>query len=93
MEKENADGMRGHLDVTGVSEYSPSWYEKYAKRVIDILLSFGGLVILSPLMGLIALVIKAEDPGTVLFTQKRIGQNKQYFELHKFSFYENGCTS
>lgn len=35
-------------------------------------------------MGLIALVIKAEDPGTVLFTQKRIGQNKQYFELHKF---------
>lgn len=84
MEKENADGMRGHLDVTGVSEYSPSWYEKYAKRVIDILLSFGGLVILSPLMGLIALVIKAEDPGTVLFTQKRIGQNKQYFELHKF---------
>ena len=39
---------------------------------------------LSPVMGLIALSIKIEDPGPVLFTQKRIGQNKQFFKLHKF---------
>lgn len=35
-------------------------------------------------MGIIALAIKMEDPGPVLFTQKRIGKNKQYFKLHKF---------
>ncbi len=35
-------------------------------------------------MGAIALAIKVEDPGPVLFTQKRVGQNKRYFKLHKF---------
>lgn len=32
----------------------------------------------------IALAIKIEDPGPMLFTQKRVGQNKRYFKLHKF---------
>ena len=39
---------------------------------------------LSPVLGVIALAIKIDDPGPVLFTQKRMGQNKKYFELHKF---------
>lgn len=81
---ENADGVKGHLEEAGISEYHPSFYEKYTKRGIDILLSFGGLVVLSPIMGAIALAIKIEDPGPVLFTQKRMGKNKQYFKLHKF---------
>ena len=81
---ENADGVRGHLEETGISEHHPSFYEKYAKRGLDMLLAFGGLVVLSPIMGAIALAIKIEDPGPVLFIQKRIGQNKQYFKLHKF---------
>ena len=54
------------------------------KRAIDIVLSFGGLVLLSPLFAVIAIAIKVEDPGPVLFTQKRVGQNKKYFKLHKF---------
>ena len=81
---ENADGVRGHLEEIGISEHHPSFYEKYAKRGLDMLLAFGGLVVLSPIMGAIALAIKIEDPGPVLFTQKRMGQNKQYFKLHKF---------
>lgn len=81
---ENADGVRGHLEAVGDSEYHPGFYEKYFKRGLDMLLSFGGLVLLSPVMGVIALAIKIEDPGPVLFTQKRVGQNKQYFKLHKF---------
>nr|WP_295267961.1 sugar transferase [uncultured Catenibacterium sp.] len=51
---------------------------------MDIVCSFGGLVVLSPIMGAIALAIKVEDPGPVLFTQKRVGKDKQYFKLHKF---------
>lgn len=81
---ENADGVKGHLEEIGESEYTPSFYEKYIKRGIDLLFSFGGLVALSPIMGVIALAIKIEDPGPVLFTQKRMGQNKKYFKLHKF---------
>lgn len=83
-DKENADGVKGHLEAVGESNHQAGFYERYAKRGIDIVLSFGGLVVLSPIMGVIALTIKVEDPGPVLFTQKRMGQNKKYFKLHKF---------
>lgn len=83
-DKENADGVKGHLEATGDSDYNPGFYERRIKRVIDVALSFGGLVVLSPVFGAIALAIKIEDPGPVLFIQKRIGQNKRYFKLHKF---------
>lgn len=64
--------------------YQQNFYEKHVKRVIDIILSFGGLVVLSPLLIGIAIAIKIDDPGPVLFTQKRVGKNKEYFKLHKF---------
>lgn len=81
---ENADGVRGHLEAVGVSVQQQSLYSKYGKRMLDVVLSFGGLVALSPVYAAIALAIKIEDPGPVLFTQKRVGQNKEYFKLHKF---------
>ena len=40
-DKENADGVRGHLEAIGDSEYVAGRYEKYIKRGIDIVLSFG----------------------------------------------------
>lgn len=83
-DKENADGVKGHLEAVGDAEDNPSFYEKYIKRAFDVVLSFGGLVVLSPIFAIIALAIKIEDPGPVLFTQKRVGQNKRYFKLHKF---------
>lgn len=84
MEPENADGVRGHLEETGTSDYKESIYSKYIKRGFDVVLSFGGLVVLSPVLLGISLAIKIDDPGPVLFTQKRLGKNKQYFKLHKF---------
>ena len=81
---ENADGARGHLEAVGDSDYTPGLYEKYIKRALDVILSFGGLVALSPIYAGIALAIVIDDPGPVLFTQKRMGQNKKYFKLHKF---------
>ena len=83
-DKENADGVKGHLEATGDADYNPSFYEKKIKRAIDVVLTFGGLVVLSPVFAVIALAIKIEDPGPVLFIQKRVGQNKRYFKLHKF---------
>lgn len=83
-DKENADGVRGHLEAVGLSDYHPGIYEKYIKRALDVVLSFGGLVVLSPLYAGISLAIMIDDPGPVLFTQKRMGQNKKYFKLHKF---------
>lgn len=83
-EKVNADGVRGHLEAVGESEHKPSFYEKVIKRAIDIVLSFFGLVLLSPVFLILSIWIVIDDPGPVLFTQKRLGKNKQYFKLHKF---------
>lgn len=83
-EKANADGVRGHLEAVGTVDHKYSSYEMVFKRVIDIVLSFFGLVILSPVFLILTLWIVIDDPGPVLFTQKRLGKNKQYFKLHKF---------
>lgn len=83
-EKENADGVRGHLEAVGESDHKAGFYEKVVKRIFDAVLSFGGLVILSPLFLFLSLWIVIDDPGPVLFTQKRLGKDKQYFKLHKF---------
>lgn len=83
-DKENADGEKGHLEAVGEAQYHPGIYDHYVKRVIDVILSFAGLVILSPVFAGIAIAIKIDDPGPVLFTQKRLGKNKEYFKLHKF---------
>jgi hypothetical protein len=81
-EAENADGVRGHLEARGDSEVRNGIYEKYVKRGIDVVLSFCGLVVLSPVLLGITIAIKIDDPGPVLFTQKRMGQYKKYFKLH-----------
>lgn len=59
-------------------------YSKFVKRFLDVVLSFGALIVLSWLyLGLI-IAIKIDDPGPAFFTQKRIGINKTFFKLHKF---------
>lgn len=54
------------------------------KRVLDVLLSGCGILILSPILGIVALTIKLESPGPVIFKQKRFGKNKEFFEIYKF---------
>lgn len=83
-EKENADGVRGHLEPIGDAADHMKFYDRFIKRVIDVVLSFCALIVLSPVFLILALWIVIDDPGPILFTQKRIGKNKQYFTLHKF---------
>ncbi len=83
-EPENADGVRGHLEAIGETSHKASFYERVVKRLFDIVLSFCGMVVLSPLFLFLSLWIVIDDPGPILFTQKRIGQDKRYFKLHKF---------
>ena len=59
-------------------------YVHFFKRLIDIVLSLLGIVLLSPLLLLIALLIKLDSKGPVLFRQKRVGKNKKYFNILKF---------
>jgi len=55
-----------------------------AKRLFDVLLSFSGLVVLSPLFLVVVLLIKLDSPGPVLFRQIRIGRNFAPFVIYKF---------
>lgn len=83
-EKENADGVRGHLEAVGEAKPKGGMYDRVVKRAIDIVLSFCGLVILSPIYLILCIAIYIDDPGPIFFAQKRVGRNKQYFRLHKF---------
>lgn len=59
-------------------------YKKFFKRLIDLVLSTMGIILLAIPMGIIALIVKITDPGPALFKQKRVGVNKTYFNLYKF---------
>lgn len=61
-----------------------NFYVKYLKRGLDVFVSFFGLVLLSPVFAFLSIAIVIDDPGPVLFTQKRVGKNKTFFKLHKF---------
>ncbi len=54
------------------------------KRLIDIILSFTGLIVLSPIFLFLIIAIKIDSRGPVLFKQKRIGINKTHFNILKF---------
>lgn len=54
------------------------------KRILDFVCSLLGVILLSPLLLVLALLVKCGSPGPVLFRQKRVGKNKTYFEILKF---------
>lgn len=57
---------------------------RYCKRAMDLLLALTGGIVCLPLMLLVALVIRLDSPGPVLFTQKRVGRGKRHFTIYKF---------
>lgn len=59
-------------------------YVKCIKRLIDVVLSALGLVILSPFFLILAIWIKLDSKGPVFFKQKRVGKNKKHFNILKF---------
>lgn len=59
-------------------------YERYVKRVLDVLIASVGLVVLSPLLVLIAAAVKLSSKGPVIFRQKRYGKDRGFFQICKF---------
>ena len=54
------------------------------KRSLDIIASLVGLILLSPIILIVAILIKLESKGPIVFSQKRIGLNKREFKMYKF---------
>jgi O-antigen biosynthesis protein WbqP len=59
-------------------------YKKFVKRLLDLVVSGLAILILSPLLLVIALAIKLDSRGPVLFVQDRIGLHKKRFRIYKF---------
>lgn len=59
-------------------------YKKGLKRILDFFLSLVGIIVLSPLLIILILAIKIDSKGPVIFTQKRVGKNKELFNIYKF---------
>ena len=63
-------------------------YKKFGKRLVDIVLSTCGIIVLAPLWLVLAIAIKIDDPGPIFFRQKRIAQDKngekQFFQIYKY---------
>jgi lipopolysaccharide/colanic/teichoic acid biosynthesis glycosyltransferase len=59
-------------------------YARYFKRIFDFVTSLCGLIVLSPMFIVVAVLIKKEDGGRVFFRQTRVGQNGKLFKIYKF---------
>ncbi|MEE1280765.1 MAG: sugar transferase [Acutalibacteraceae bacterium] len=59
-------------------------YKRFFKRAFGILFSLLGLIITSPIMLIVAILIKIESPGPVIFKQPRIGKDGKVFNIYKF---------
>ncbi|HLE02943.1 MAG TPA: sugar transferase [Dehalococcoidia bacterium] len=62
-----------------------------AKRALDMSLSAGALLLLSPLLGVVALLVKLDSHGPVFFRQRRVGRGGKEFTCLKFRSMRNGA--
>ncbi len=77
------EDMRSVL-MPGHKEEKTCFYDRFVKKGIAQIFSFIGILCLIPLFVLTALFIVADDPGPVIFKQKRVGKDMKLFYLHKF---------
>src|SRR5207245_742450 len=77
---EDFDGM----PIVLVTESPEQGWNAVVKRGFDLACSGLGLVLVSPLLGMIALLVKLDSPGPVYYTQERVGMNGRRFRMIKF---------
>ena len=64
--------------------HKAGFYEKYIKRMLDILLSGIALIVLSPVLLITAVLVRVKLGSPVIFCQERPGKDEVIFKLHKF---------
>ncbi len=74
----------GKYPITTYHTVSLNAYNTFAKRIVDIIGSMFGIVLLSPLMLITAIAIKLDSKGPVFYRQKRAGLNGRVFDMLKF---------
>jgi FlaA1/EpsC-like NDP-sugar epimerase len=74
----------GGIPMIGVREISISRGQMLYKRVLDVVISSLGLILLLPFFALIAVLIRLDSPGAAFFTQIRVGKGEKLFACYKF---------
>ncbi|MBN1260650.1 MAG: undecaprenyl-phosphate glucose phosphotransferase [Anaerolineae bacterium] len=74
----------GGVPLISVHEVAFSRWALVFKRVVDIIGALAGFIIGAPLLGMIALAIKIDSPGPIIFTQERVGKDGRRFMIRKF---------
>lgn len=67
-----------------MQKHKAGFYEKYVKRLLDVVLSFMAIIILSPVMIITAVLVRIRLGSPVIFRQRRPGKNEKIFHMYKF---------
>ncbi|MFW7380706.1 MAG: sugar transferase [Oligoflexus sp.] len=76
--------LQQDLQLFKLEDDRRSTYERFFKRSIDVAGALAGLILLSPLFLLIAILIRWTSPGPVIFSQERVGKGGEFFKIYKF---------
>jgi exopolysaccharide biosynthesis polyprenyl glycosylphosphotransferase len=74
----------GGMPLLTLKEPSLTPFQRVVKRAFDLIVTGAGLIVALPAMAVIALAIRADSPGPVIFKQERIGEGGRPFVMHKF---------
>lgn len=84
IEIEEAIEAKHISEDTNIKSHKNKFYHRYGKRMMDIILSGIGLIVLSPIMIIVALLVKFKLGSPIIFKQKRPGLNEKIFTMYKF---------
>lgn len=71
-------------EVTNIQAEDKKAFYEFVKRIIDILLSVLAIIVLSPIFLIVAIAIKLDSSGPVVYSQTRVGKNEKHFKMFKF---------
>lgn len=74
----------GGIPLIGLRDPAIDGFQRFVKRLFDIVISAGALILLSPVLLVVAIAIKLEDRGPIFYRAKRVGENGQFFHMLKF---------
>lgn len=69
------------------------YINRIVKRIFDIVASFFGIIVLSPILIIVSLFIKIDSKGPIIFKQQRVGQYHEIFNIYKFRTMVNKAES
>jgi exopolysaccharide biosynthesis polyprenyl glycosylphosphotransferase len=82
----------GGLPLINLRDPALDHYQRLVKRLFDLCVGFLFFIVILPIMILVALIIKLDSPGPVIFRQKRVGESGRLFEMYKFRSMINGAA-